>query len=136
MTVLTWRRLVLVLLLVYILARLGMAGVETTTITGQVIVPNTAIVATAGYVTAQLSQEGQTPDGTVVYMIGGRMAFPIAADGTVTGFKLVPNDAISPSGRYYAVTFSVTAPARTSWTWKWNLATTPDPINVADVPRL
>lgn len=112
-----------------------LAAVQTTTISGKVLMPN-GVIATAGTVRAVLSTQGGTLDGSVSHFVGGFTVSTIAGDGTVTAFSLVPNDAIVPAGTYYEVIFDVTAPIRTSWTVKWSIATTPDPIDIGAITRL
>ena len=133
--VITWRRFVLVLLFIYLMARIGMAAVETTTLSGPVVMLG-GVTATSGTVTATLSRPGDASDAGATNLVGGSAVGIIAADGTVQSFALVPNDAISPSGSFYTVTFSVTAPAHTSCIVRWSVATSPDPINLRAVTRL
>ena len=68
----------------------------------------------------------------------GRYSGTIAADGTVTGLNLVPNDVITPAGTYYTVTITVRTPVQlqSTSTEQWSITTSPDPINIGAVQRL
>jgi hypothetical protein len=68
--------------------------------------------------------------------VGGRVEATIDPNGLVTSVVLVPNDAITPSGTYYLVQISTTGPVRTSWTERWSVTTSPDPVDVGDITRL
>jgi hypothetical protein len=112
------------------------AAVETTTITGKVLIPNgSGNPYTAGTVTVTLSTAGTAVDGGSTVIVSGRTTATIAADGTVS-FAVVPNDVISPEGTYYIVKFSPTAPTSASWTENWIVVTTPDPITIGAVTRV
>ncbi len=112
------------------------AAVETTTITGKVILTG-GIPATGGTVVAQLSMPGSSDDVSTgeAEAIVGRYSGTIAADGTITGLKLVPNDRITPTGTYYVFTVNVTTPGqyRSSSTRKGKVSTLPDPVDIGDV---
>ena len=113
------------------------AAVQTTTIAGKVLMPNGA-VATGGTIVATLAGPGSVDDLTTGEgeRVAGRYAGTIGADGSVTNLVLVPNDVIIPGGTYYHVSFTVAAPVRTSWSERWTVTTSPDPIDVGDVTRL
>ena len=113
------------------------AAVQTTAINGKIIAPDGTAV-TAGRIEARLNQPGSTPDLSTgaSWRVGGPFAGTIAADGTVTGLALVPNDAITPAGTYYVVTISVTAPRVERWEEKWSVTTAPDPVAVGAITRL
>jgi len=114
-------------------------AVETTTITGKVFMPNGAAAA-SGRVTLKLSQAGRAEDAGATQVVGGQYEARIASDGTikaadlVTALTVVPNDAITPSGTYYRVDFSLANGIR--WTEYWNVTTAPDPVEIGDIQRL
>lgn len=125
------KRLLLAALLAFAPA---LAGVETTTINGKVFLPSGA-AATGGTLSASLNQAGSTLDGSTQVAIQGATAGTIGGDGTVS-LVVVPNDAITPSGTYYNVTIKTTGPVVSSWTEKWRVATSPDPVNIGAVTKL
>lgn len=110
------------------------AAVETTTVQGKVYLPGGS-VATGGTIRATLSDSGSADDGGTSQRVAGRVDGTIGADGTVT-LALVPNDVITPTGTYYNVSFRVTGPERASWTEKWSVTTSPDPVDVGAITRL
>ena len=122
---------------ILLLPSLAGAAVETTTITGKVVMPN-GVVASAGNITATLSAPGSTTDlaTSQKWQVGGRFTGTIAVDGTVTGLVLVPNDAITPAGTYYTVVINVTAPTRDARTFLWSVTTAPDPVTIGAITRL
>lgn len=123
------------LLLALILSALPCAAaVETTTITETVFLPE-GLQATGGKITCQISDAGTVDDAGTSQRVGGRMETSIASNGTVN-FTLIPNDAITPSGTYYTCTIKTTGPKRSSWTEKWSITTSPDPIDIGDITRL
>jgi len=111
------------------------AAVETTTVNAKVVLAN-GQPATSGTITANLSAQGATLDGSTWQAVAGRTSGTIDPNGTVTGLVLVPNDAITPAGTYYLVTISVRTPIVTSWDVRWSVLTTPDPVNVGAITRL
>ena len=111
------------------------AAVETTSVSGKVLLPNGA-AATSGTIQAVLSAAGTAPDGAVQQRVLGRYSGTIAADGTVTGLVLVPNDVITPTGTYYQVTITVRTPTASTSNEKWTVSTSPDPINIGAITRL
>lgn len=119
-----------------ILAAPASAAVQTTTIAGKVLMPNGA-VATSGAIIAALSFPGSINDLSTNEgeRVAGRYTGSISGAGAVS-LVLVPNDDIIPAGTYYNVTFNVSTPARVSWTEKWSVTTSPDPIDVGNVARL
>ncbi|HET6373004.1 MAG TPA: hypothetical protein VFG76_06840 [Candidatus Polarisedimenticolia bacterium] len=98
--------------------------------------PN-AGVATGGTVLAVLSDAGSSNDLVTgkTERVNGRTKVTIDPN-TGVSLPLVPNDAITPANTYYAVTFEVNAPVRTSWTELWSVTATPDPVEIGDVARL
>lgn len=113
-------------------------GVTTVAIQGKVLTPS-GEAPWRGSITAKLSQPGSVLDGTKSQRVTQETTGTIAADGTVTGLALVPNDQITPLGTYYTVTFDVHLPngrQPTPWTETWQLASEPSPIDVGAVPRL
>src|SRR3990170_6154369 len=103
-------------------------AIPTTRITGKVILPD-GTGAKGGTLDIKLSQDGATvKDGTIDHVLNGRKKVSIApADGSVD-FYLVPNDAVSPAGTHWVVTF--TLPDGTVWTERWQLATAPNPVEI------
>lgn len=112
----------------------ALGAVETTTLSGKVYLAG-GVVATSGSVTAELSDEGSTDDSGTTQRVAGRVTGSVGSDGSVT-MALVPNDAITPTGTYYDVTFSVRSPVRVSWSERWSVTTSPDPVEVGDITRL
>ena len=124
------------ILLFLVLSSPALAAVETTTVQGTVYLPDGQTVATAGTIRAQISDACSTTDGSGQVRISGRIEADIGSDGSVD-IDLVPNDACTPAGTYYTVRISVTSPSpRTSWTEKWSVTTSPDPIYIGSVTRL
>jgi len=109
--------------------------VETTTVQGKVLLPSGA-PATSGYIIAILSHPGTADDAGTAQKVSGRVQATIAADGTVTGLVLVPNDAITPAGTYYLVEIRVQSPYRVAWMEKWSVATAPDPVDIGVITQL
>lgn len=112
------------------------AAVETTTVQGKVILPS-GVVASGGKLTLTLSQIGSTPDTSTAEeeVVLGWFTTSISSSGVVD-FALVPNDAVSPAGTYYAVSYNVTSPIRASWSEKWSVTTSPDPVDIGDITRV
>lgn len=107
-------------------------AVETTRITGKVIKPS-GVAASGGRLRARLSSPGTVNDSGVTHKVGGVAFTDIGSDGSVD-FRLVPNDAIAPSGSIYSVEFQM--PDGSSWQEFWNLPTAPDPTEIGDIPRV
>ena len=113
-------------------------GLETTTIVGMIYLPNGQRV-TGGTVVAALSSSGSANDtvSAATERVGGRCESMIEPTGLYSvSIALVPNDAITPAGTFYRVTFNITSPIRTSWTEGWSVATGLDPIEIGDVTRV
>ena len=112
------------------------AAVETTTVQGMVVLPD-GQVATKGSLRIQISTSGSTPDTATAQnqVVSGRFTTQIGVDGSVS-FALVPNDAITPSGTFYFVSYSVKSPIRASWKEKWSVATSPDPVDIGAITKL
>jgi hypothetical protein len=123
------------LLAVVLCCQPAFAVVETTAIAGKVLMPDGTAV-TSGTITAALAAPGSVDDLTTGEgeRVGGLYRGTIAASGVT--LSLVPNDAITPAGTYYVVTYSVLAPTRTSWTERWSVTSAPDPIDIGDIARL
>ena len=115
-------------------------AVETTTITGKVLLPGGAAPPVGSRLVIRLSQSGRAEDGGATQVVGGTIEGRITSDGSVkaadgtSALMLVPNDAITPAGTYYRVEFSV--PGGLGWTELWNVTTSPDPVEVGDIQRL
>jgi hypothetical protein len=103
-------------------------------ITGKVLTPD-GVGATGGTITAALSFPGTVRDstGNVDQRVGGTQKFAIGIDGSVTGLTLVPNDAITPAGSFYVVTYELANGLR--WTEFWQLVTG-TPLEIGDVPLI
>ncbi|HET6373003.1 MAG TPA: hypothetical protein VFG76_06835 [Candidatus Polarisedimenticolia bacterium] len=113
------------------------AAIETSTVTGKVYTPDGQLV-TAGSILATLSGPGSTNDTTsgATQRVAARASFSIDPNGSIVAMTLVPNDAISPSGTYYRVAFTVSSPIRASWEEMWVVASSPDPVEIGDVARI
>ncbi len=105
-------------------------------ITGKVVDP--AGVGVTGKITAMLSRPGSVLDGTTSQDVARQVTTTISAGGTLSGFVLTPNDAITPSGTYYTVQFDAMLAdgSRHIWRELWQLASSPSPIDIGAVPRL
>ena len=133
------------------------AAPDTTTIRGTIYLPGGATPATAGSISAALSASASADDGGTPAVVAGRVSATItprhcsvttatlcAADGDCPGgetcinvtIALVPNDAMTPTGTYYTVSYSVTSPTAAQWTEKWTITTAPDPIAIGSVTRV
>ena len=123
-----------VLLALFLATGVASAAVETTTIQGKVLDPSGS-PATGGTIIAQLSASGSTDDSGTSQRVASRVEGTIGADGSVT-LALVPNDAITPAGTYYELRIRVTGPERASWTEKWQVDTSPDPVDIGAVTQL
>lgn len=113
----------------------ALAAVETTTVQGTVYLPDGITTATAGVVRATLSAPCSADDGTGLVRVAMRADGDIDSSGGVN-FDLVPNDVCVPSDTYYRVEYRVTAPIWATWTEKWSVATSPDPVYIGAVTRL
>ena len=99
---------------------------------------------TSGYVEVRLSQAGSAMDGASSVRIAGgsrvSAIFTLSTGGLLPGTaRLVPNDVITPSGTYYRVRVVGVSPDSqlpVIWEERWQLASTPDPVDVGAVPRL
>lgn len=117
------------------------AAVNTTTINGNVVMPNGA-AATAGTVKFTLSSPGTTLDGSTSQLVATETTCTIIAAGAIAGpggvgsCALVPNDGITPAGTYYLARFSVSAPIARTWDLKLKIDVTPDPVNVGAITRI
>lgn len=113
-------------------------AVPTVQITGAVVTPD-GTAPTSGTVTVQLSQAGSVLDGATSKRVAGAQVFDLGAGGACPAeMVLVPNDAITPSGTYYAVRFRTVSDDGVVQTWseKWQIASSPATIDVGAVPRL
>jgi len=111
------------------------AAVEKTTVTGQILLPG-GTPATAGNIVAILSSPGTAMDGASATVVLGRVQASIDPNGRPVGLALVPNDVITPSGTYYQVRITVTAPTQNSWERKWSVTTSPDPVDIGAITVL
>ena len=124
----------LLVALVMLAATAAYAAVDTVTVQGKVLTPSGA-AATAGKITCDLSQAASAAADGYVQRVASRSVGTIGTDGTVT-LALVPNDIMTPAGTYYTCRFSVTAPLSASWTEKWSISATPDPVDIGSISRL
>jgi len=124
-------------LLLVLTATAAMAALPTTTVNGKVYLPD-GTTAAGGVVDCALAPTaGTVLDGNSQAQVAPlHTKGTIAADGTVTGLALVPNDAITPSGTYYDVRFTTTAPVRATWVVRWRVDSTPNPVAVGAISRL
>jgi hypothetical protein len=106
-------------------------------ITGKVLDPG-AVGVTGGTLTAKLSQPGSVLDGATSQRVGAQVTTTFGAGGVLSGFSLVPNDAITPSGTYYTFRYSALLADGTRATWMEmaQLASSPSTIDIGAVPRL
>lgn len=112
--------------------------IPTAQITGHVLMPNGAAPA-SGTIRAKLSQAASILDGADSERVASSVSVSLDAAGSVpAAFALAPNDALVPSGTYYLVEFFLVGPDgdRASWKEKWQIDTTPDPIDIGAVPRI
>lgn len=114
-------------------------AIPKTVITGKVLLPSGAAPA-GGTLTARLSQSGSALDGAVSHRVASSIRVDLGADGSLpAGFGLCPNDAIVPTGTYYRIAIVMrddrgvpySAPEE-----KWQVATSPSPIDIGAVPRI
>jgi lysophospholipase L1-like esterase len=113
-------------------------AIPTVAITGKVLLPD-GTAPTSGRITAKLSAPASVLDGADSERVAATVSVALGVDGAIpAGLALTPNDALAPSGTYYSVAFSVADAnkVRANWVEKWQLATTPDPIDIGAVPRL
>jgi hypothetical protein len=115
-------------------------AVELTTITGKVLLPGGGAPPAGSRALIRLSAQGRAEDGSVTQVVGGVVEAVLdsagsifAADG-VAALTLVPNDAITPTGTFYRVDFSIKGGL--GWQELWNLTTAPDPVQIGDIQRL
>lgn len=121
-----------------LLPGLALGAVPTTQITGNVLDPGAAGVA-SGAITCTLSQPGSALDGAVSQRVASSVTITLGVAGAMPASALlVPNDQITPSGTAYTCVFSVRLASGRPATWSevWQLASTPDPIDIGAVPRL
>lgn len=109
-------------------------------ITGKVLTPD-GEAPSAGSLSIRLSQPGSAVDAATgkSERVISELRIALGADGSLpAGFDLVPNDAIVPSGTHYHVTYTLdTSVGRAKpVTEKWQLASSPNPIDIGAVPRL
>jgi hypothetical protein len=111
-------------------------SITTVTITGKVLTPD-GLAPKRGTVTAKLSQPARALDATTADWVASEASDTLGADGSVT-LSLAPNDALTPSGTVYVVTYSVvTGSGRpVQWTERWSLASSPSTIAIGDVTRV
>lgn len=119
-------------------------AIPTVQIQGKVVTPDGDPVA-SGRIEVSLSQAGSALDGASSVRLAPGASAPGSLITLGTGgvlpasAVLVPNDAITPSGTYYRARF-VVVPADSSlpveWTEKWQLASTPNPLDIGAVPRI
>ncbi len=123
----------LMIFLAALLAIPAFAVPDTTTINGTIYLPgqDPPVAVTQGTVTAALSTAGQVGSD----LVSGRVVATISGAGAVS-IALVPNDTIVPANTYYTVSFAVQLPTPMSWTEKWSVVSTPDPIAIGSVTRL
>ena len=121
-------------LLAALVALPSFGAVDTTTVSGKVLLPSGA-AATGGKVVCELSQAASASDGAGVQRVASRVTATIGTDGSVS-LALAPNDILTPAGTYYTCKFTIITPASASWTEKWSLASSPDPVDIGSVSRL
>jgi hypothetical protein len=105
------------------------------TITGSLVTPD-GDSPVKGTIRCRLSQPGTAVDGGSAVRV-----IPYAAGSVTNGavnLSLVPNEAITPVGTFYQVSFNVAlSSGRTlAWTENWQLASSPSTIDIGSVPRI
>lgn len=108
-------------------------AVETTRIVGSVILPGVQ-VASAARLTISLTQPGTAPDGALQRVVSTEPVVVRADASGAFDFALIPNDVITPAGTRWRVDVALLAGG--CWTWYWDLASSPDPIDIGDIPRV
>lgn len=114
-------------------------AVPTVTIQGKVILPS-GDAATSGKIISELNEAGKVNDGSNDHRAGGKIETIIESDGSVD-FTLIPNDQItldgqgSPGGGWHKVTIQIDTPYRHEMNEEWELASTPNPIDIGAIPR-
>lgn len=111
-------------------------AVVTVTISGHVLAPDGS-APTSGRITAKLSSSGSTLDGAESVRVAAEVTEDLGTGGSLS-FGLVPNDAITPSGTYYLVTFIVGLAngRRAQWAERWQLTSSDLTLDIGAVPRL
>lgn len=111
-------------------------AVVTVTISGHVLAPDGS-APTSGRITAKLSSSGSTLDGAESVRVAAEVTEDLGTGGSLS-FGLVPNDAITPSGTYYLVTFIVGLAngRRAQWAERWQLTSADLTLDIGAVPRL
>ncbi|HOC17126.1 MAG TPA: hypothetical protein PKK95_02605 [Vicinamibacterales bacterium] len=112
------------------------SAVQTTTVEGYVLNPSGG--AHTGTIVCTLSHAGASDDLTTgeSERVASKYSTTIASSGAVN-FALVPNDAITPANTSYTCVFTVGSGAtRSSWTERWSVGTSPDPVDIGDITRL
>lgn len=109
-------------------------ALPTTTVSGTIYDPSGDAVE-GGTIRAELSAPGSVDDETsgVTQKVFGAIGSFIGTDGSVS-LDLVPNDEITPDNTNYLVT--ITLPDGTQVIERWEVPSTPDPIEIGDVPRV
>jgi hypothetical protein len=121
-------------------------AIPTVTITGHVLTPSGDAV-TSGTIDLTLSAAGSVLDGAASERLpGGKWSgtayrITLAAGGALpAGAKVVPNDAITPSGTYYTAKFTCFTAASTTipvvWTEIWQLVGMGSTVAIGAIPRL
>src|SRR3972149_6850022 len=108
-------------------------AVSTVVVNGKVLGPTGS--GYSGKIVAELSARGYATDGGTKQWVGGKSKYAIASDGAVS-FTILPNANLTPAGSHYVVTFTLDDPERSTWQEKWQVAATPDPVNIGEIPRV
>ncbi len=109
-------------------------AVETTQILGTVYDPTGAPAARVR-LRIRLSTRATAPDGAARHVVGSMPVEVRANDAGEVDFLLIPNDVLDPAGTTYLVSYETPAGAR--WDDRpWQLASTPDPIQIGSIPRV
>lgn len=106
------------------------------TISGHVLTPD-GTAPVSGRITAKLSTSGSTLDGGESVKVATETTADLGTGGAVS-LALAPNDAITPSGTYYLVTFIVSLAngRRAQWAERWQLTSADLTLDIGAVPRL
>lgn len=106
------------------------------TISGHVLTPD-GTAPVSGRITAKLSTSGSTLDGGESVKVATETTADLGTGGVVS-LALAPNDAITPSGTYYLVTFIVSLAngRRAQWAERWQLTSSDLTLDIGAVPRL
>jgi hypothetical protein len=111
-------------------------AIPTVVVGGHILGPNGA-APVSGTISAELSQPARALDGAMANWLMGVVSKPLGAGGAVA-LSLAPNDALLPSGTFYKFSGTLTwSDGSTSeWSSDRRLASSPNPVDLAAIPRV